>query len=118
MNTIPQRQNIVLDYTPKDFFYLSSSSTPDDNMCAAIISAPPDCSQTASTGANIIPCLKEALCQNKSLAEQLYSKQNVHSGEDIRWRDINHQYSFEMLKTLNLLIGIVVSGVFIYYNRQ
>jgi steroid 5-alpha reductase family enzyme len=62
--------------------------------------------------------LKQALCQNKKLAEQLYSKQTHHSGEDARWRDINHQYSFEMLKTLNLLIGIVVSGIFIYYNRK
>jgi len=118
MTTIPQRQNVVLDYTPKDFFYLSSASMPDADTCAYIASISPDCSQVKSNGANVNACLQQALCRNKALAEELYNKQNIHSGEDIRWQDVNHLYSFEMLKTLNLLIGIVVSGIFIYYNRQ
>jgi len=114
--SIPQQKNIVLDYSPGDFFYLSSNKTPDDETCQSFASSPPDCSKV-SAGQNVSICMQNALCQNKALVQQLYNKQSVHSGADVKWHDLNAQYSREMLKTLNLLIGIVVSGVFIYYNR-
>jgi hypothetical protein len=114
--SIPQGKNIVLDYTPADFFYLSLTM-PSDNTCQEYTLNAPDCSTASSDGTNISQCKSQALCQNKALVEQVYSKQNVHSGTDVKWRDLNAQYSVEMQKTANLLIGLVVSGVFIYYNR-
>jgi hypothetical protein len=118
MSSIPQQKHIVLEYSPGDFFYVSQKSImPSNEMCQNYLDASIDCTKTATTGDNYTACLKQALCQNKSLVEQVYNKQNVHSGEDVKWRDLNLQYSAEMLKTFNLLMGIILSGIFIYYNR-
>jgi len=115
--SIPQGKNIVLDYTPADFFYLSLTM-PSDNVCQGYTLNPPDCSTAGSDGTNVSQCESQALCQNKALVEKVYNKQNVHSGFDVKLRDLNAQYTAEMQKTANLLIGLVISGVFIYYNRS
>jgi len=118
MSSIPQEGRIILEYTPGDFFYLShAANLPSKETCASYHSKPPDCKNVEKTGQNAQICLEHALCKNKYLVEKVHNKQSVHSGEDVKWRDINMQYSDEMLKTFNLIVGIILSGVFIYYNR-
>ena len=59
----------------------------------------------------------QALCKNYDLAQQI-QQINVNSlGSNVLYKETKSLYSRELLMTANLCVGIVGSGVFIYFNR-
>ena len=114
----PENRNVILEYTPSDFFYLSAGNDmPKSFKCDEYLSNPIDCSGVITDETHLSECYKQALCNNKKLVTQLYSKQDTHSASDAKFNDINKQYSNEILKTFNLLGGIIIAIFYIHYNK-
>jgi len=59
----------------------------------------------------------QALCENYSLAQQIKSISEESLGANVLYGDTKSLYSRELLMTINICIGIIGSGVFIYFNR-
>ena len=108
--------NIVLSYSPMDFFYLSAGTNmPADSVCAEMSSNPTDCANINSTISQA--CYQQALCQNKDLVNGVINKQNTHAQSDVKLDDTYSQYMNEYMKTVNLGLGIILALVYISYNR-
>lgn len=107
---------IPIAFSPSDFFYLSvGSDMPEDKWCDEIKSKPVNCKKINDTNLNI--CYQQELCKNRSLADTIFVKRNTHGESDAKLRDIYSQYMNEYMKSVNLGVGIILSLVFVYYNR-
>jgi hypothetical protein len=107
---------IPIAFSPSDFFYLTvGSDMPEDNWCKDNKSKPVNCKKVNDANLNI--CYQQELCRNRSLADTIFVKRNTHGESDSKLKDIYSQYMNEYMKSVNLGVGIILSLVFIYYNR-
>ena len=107
---------IPIAFSPNDFFYLTvGSDMPKDKWCDENKSKPVNCKKVNDTNLNI--CYQQELCKNRLLADTIFVKRNTHGESDAKLRDIYSQYMNEYMKSVNLGVGIILSLVFIYYNR-
>jgi hypothetical protein len=123
---IPQEHLFTMKYYPTDFF--SSTNASDlpqgfegctilqeeskGNMCKMIDNDP-----NMSSG-EIYKCYQSELCKNKALANQLYNIRDNHYTSQERYENVKNKYHFEVVKTVNLLIGIIGVFMFIRANNK
>lgn len=100
---------IFIEYKPHDFVYYS------DNV------KQPNCSKydlNSSKCSNNTNCYNLELCKNKKYADQLIEMSKMHSGSSERYLNTINIYNKEVFTTANLVFGIVLCSVFIYYNKD
>jgi hypothetical protein len=102
----------VVGYSKNDFIY---SSMDKDNVICPKIPTQSDCSTI--TDANVNGCVAQAYCENKKYAEDILARQEVHTGADIRFLDTKQNYNMKLMTTINLGVGIIGIGLFIFYNH-
>jgi len=108
--------NVVLSYSPMDFFYLSAGTDmPADSACSQMSQNPTDCTQVNSAISQV--CYQQALCQNKDLVETVIKKRDTHTQLDGKLDDTYSLYMNEYMKTVNLSVGIILALVYIAYNK-
>ena len=56
------------------------------------------------------------LCDNYTYSTTIQNLQTSHTGADTRHTDAIKQYNYELLKTVNLGIGVVYLSVILYYT--
>lgn len=123
-NEIPQEHIFTMQYYPTDFFY----STNADDMpsgfegCTTINASNIKCSSmnnkdSTMTPGNIQKCYQSELCKNKALVDQLFTIRNQHYASEQRYENVKTKQSFEVVKTANLILGIVGAILFIQYNK-
>jgi hypothetical protein len=111
--------NIVVGYSPTDFFYVKAqeiSIMPDD--CKTITTPSETQCSVDNYDANKIDCINAALCKNKSNAELISKLQNKHSGSDQNYLDTNQEYKLTLANSINLGLGILVLIGLIFQNRN
>lgn len=126
---IPQEHLFTMKYYPTDFF---SSTNANDlpqgfegctilqeeskgNMCKTIDN---DKKQNNTSSGEIYKCYQSELCKNKALANQLYNIRDNHYTSQERYENVKNKYHFEVVKTVNLLIGIIGVFMFIRANNK
>ena len=123
-NEIPQEHIFTMQYYPTDFFY----STNADDMpsgfegCTIINTSNIKCSSmnnkdSTMTPGNIQKCYQSELCKNKTLVDQLFTIRNQHYASEQRYENVKTKQYFEVVKTANLILGIVGAILFIQYNK-
>jgi len=106
---------VILSYSPKDFFYLSSGKDlPSDASCKEMSIEVTDCSIITDPISEV--CYQQELCKNKELVENIMRKRDSHAQSDVKLDDTFSQYMNEYLKTINLSVGIILALVYISYN--
>jgi hypothetical protein len=109
---------VNLEFTPADFFYLSApNDMPTENGCSVLNyeNLHEICRSNEDTDA--YRCYQNELCRNKQMVHELNEKQNKHFGSAMKYTDYENKYNNEVLKTMNLAIGIIASLMYIYYSR-
>ena len=106
----------VVGYTQNDFIWASM----DNPSNISLITCPPipstvDCSIINAD--NSKDCFNQVYCKNKQYGEQILATQSVHDGADVRYFDTKNNYNMQLLTTINLGVGILGVGVFIFYNH-
>ena len=100
----------VVGYSQNDFIWASI-----DGITCPPTSSSVDCSPVNSPNAE--DCVKQAYCKNKAYSEQILALQSVHTGADVRYLDTKTQYNRQLVTTVNLGVGILGIGLFIFYNH-
>ena len=95
----------ISGYSPNDFIWKSL----DPTDCTGV-SAP------SGTYYGDTDSTREA-CNNKLLSVQILAKQTLHSGAGGRYTDTVSDYNTKLLTCVNLGVGIIGVGFFIYYNQ-
>ena len=111
--------NIVVGYSPTDFFYVKAqelSIMPDD--CGSITTPAENQCNADNYNANNVDCMNAALCKNKDNVTLINKLQNKHSGSDQNYLDTNQEYKLTLANSINLGIGILVLIGFIFQNRN
>lgn len=109
--------NVVLSYSPMDFFYLSAGTDmPSDASCKEMSIEVTDCSIITDPISEV--CYQQELCKNKELVENIIRKRDSHAQSDVKLDDTFSQYMNEYLKTINLSVGIILALVYISYNAS
>jgi hypothetical protein len=111
--------NIVLGYSPTDFFYVKAQEM--DIMptnCDSITTPSKETYNIDNYGDNKIDCINAALCENKDTAILINKLQNKHSGSDQHYLDTNQEYKLTLTNSINLGIGIVILIGLIIQNRN
>lgn len=111
--------NIVVGYSPTDFFYVKAqelSIMPDD--CGSITTPTESQCNVDNYSDNSYNCINAALCENKDTANLIGKLQNTHSGSDQNYLDTNQQYKLTLTNTINLGIGILILIGLIIQNRN
>jgi hypothetical protein len=126
---IPQEHLFTMKYYPTDFF---SSTNANDlpqgfegctilqeesngNMCKTNDN---DKKKNNTSSGKFYKCYQSELCKNKALANQLYNIRDNHYTSQERYENVKNKYHFEVVKTVNLLIGIVGLFMFIRANNK
>ena len=142
---IPQEHLFTMKYYPTDFF---SSTNANDlphgfegctilqeeskgNMCKTIDNDKKQNNtsskkqnntsskkQNNTSSGEIYKCYQSELCKNKALANQLYNIRDNHYTSQERYENVKNKYYFEVVKTVNLLIGIIGVFMFIRANNK
>lgn len=99
---------ILIKHKPADFIYYSNKNQPDCNLYNV----------NNNNCSNDITCYNLELCKNKKYADELIKMSKMHSGSSERYLNTTNIYNKEVFTTANLLFGIVLCGVFIYYNKD
>ena len=99
----------ISGYSPNDFIWKSLDTPTDDCSGALVSSTYPDGKLNASINAEN--------CNNKLLSVQILAKQTLHSGAGGRYTDTVSDYNTKLLTCVNLGVGIIGVGFFIYYNQ-
>ena len=98
-----RNQRIVLEYTPEDFYYLADAKhVPTKGSCA-------------DPHGKLSPYQKQ-LCVNRDAVSQLMQMKESHSGVSRQLFDQQSKYYNEVLKMMNLGIGILCLFSFLYYS--
>jgi len=122
MDPTAQVNPVIMGYSQNDFYWASTdSNTFDPTTCSADIQNAKDMDCTPNTlssdETNYNQCLQAQLCMNKSYSDWFMKTQSNHSGADGRYRDTKSLYYSSIQTTVNLSIGILGIGMFIYYNK-
>ena len=97
--------DILIKYKLNDFMYYSNNAQQLD------CNSEYNCS-------NDIDCYNGELCKNKKYADELIEMSKLHSGSSERYLNTINVYNKEVFTTANLVFGIVLCSVFIYYNKD
>ena len=111
--------NIVLGYSPTDFFYVKAQEM--DIMptnCDSITTPSKETCNIDNYGDNKIDCINAALCENKDTSILINKLQNKHSGSDQHYLDTNQEYKLTLTNSINLGIGILILIGLIIQNRN
>jgi len=118
MTSIPQERLFQLEYYPSDFFYSTNKADlPDMAGCEMLEYNQPNCSPNNDDLNSLKKCYELELCRNQDLIKKMYTRRDYHGAASAKYNDYQTIYMFEMVKFMNLLIGIILSCLFIYYNR-
>ena len=110
--------NIVVGYSPTDFFYVKAQEMNImPNNCESIRSTEEQCNAD-NYDKNALNCVNAALCKNKDSATLINKLQNKHSGSDQNYLDTNQEYKLTLTNSINLGIGIIILIGFIFQNRN
>ena len=118
---------VTVAYSPNDFFYVTSNMTPTDDECKLQYSDAswndtctkcyeksknPNFTGTCDLSWNDIKttCYNFQLCKNKEMANLANQQENKYSGSDERYANIQKQYDYAVLNTVNLVSGIAIIG--------
>lgn len=103
----------VVGYSHNDFIWASIT---DPNLTNCPPALPKTLCQT-SVQQGDSKCANKEYCKNKLLANKILAAQSVHTGADIRFFDTKNNYNMQLLTTINLGVGIIGIGLFIFYNQ-
>lgn len=103
----------VVGYSQNDFIWASIDNSNFGNCPPTPSSV--DCSPVNAK--NGPKCFKQAWCKNKAYSEEILGLQSVHTGADVRYLDTKDMYNRQLLTTVNLGVGILGIGLFIFYNH-
>jgi hypothetical protein len=73
------------------------------------------CAQDGDAGCE--NCYKNAYCQNKEYGDKLSEIERLKLTKNQEYSDINLVYQGEIVKTANLIIGIIGICSFIFYSK-
>ena len=106
----------LVGYSPNDFFYntLTTQGTFKPNECP--VKSPVDCKEPIVDD-NIAGCENQAYCDNLDKSNTIMANQAVHTAADGRYSDTVQLYNTQLLTTINLGVGILGVGLFIFYNH-
>jgi len=110
----------VAGYSSNDFLWSSPGITdPTGGDCSTTYADITKCTATTSskTTPSIDTCYKQSYCDNKTKGQTILAMQSVHTGADGRYTDTKNKYNMQLLTTINLGVGIIGIGVFIFYNH-
>ena len=114
--------DLVIAYNSNDFYYKTVDYK--DNFCNStrcsndVVKNPHTLLITKS---NEKQCYEKELCINKKQSNILQKKQLMHSSSDGRYNDTESLYTYSLLNTVNLgigLIGIIYSIFLINKNKN
>lgn len=114
--------SVIIDYSPNDFFYIKANNImPSDASCNDTYFLIYDTSCNISTDSTSkwvtdfsMNCYKKELCKNKINANKLNTLQNNHLGSDQNYINTKDIYMNEYVKSVNLIVGILVTSFLIY----
>lgn len=119
MSSIPQQQLFSIEYYPSDFFYSTNQQDlPDTAGCEMLEYINPNCSSSDTDPKTLKQCYEIELCRNQDLVQKMYARRNKHSEASAKYDDFQAKYNFEIIKSVNLFIGIVIAFLYIYYSRN
>ena len=109
----------VAGYSSNDFLWSGITDPINGNCSSTYVSDITKCtdSTTSSTTPTIGDCYKQSYCDNKAKGQSIIDLQSVHTGADGRFSDTKNKYNMQLLTTINLGVGIIGIGVFIFYNH-
>jgi len=120
-NSKQKSNDIKLNYKADDFYFYSSSQTIDKSKCDEI--QPYDdvlwqtkC-HTNTSPDYFLSCYQKELCKNRDYANKILDYSSIYSGSDEKLLNTNDIFNNEIIKMVNLGIGIIGISFFIYYNR-
>jgi len=122
--SIPQEHLFTMQYYPTDFFYSTNAQDMPQGFEGCTILGEMDqniiCSKVSSDtpSGDVAKCYQGALCENQRLVNKLYQIRNDHYKSQEQYNNIQQKYNFEVVKTVNLIIGIAAAAMFIHYNKQ
>jgi hypothetical protein len=127
MSSVPPEHIFTMQYFPTDFFYSTNGKDlPQGFEGCTILKEENDgniiCKEVNTNSemnsVEIYKCYQAELCKNQSLVNNLYNIRDQHSTSNQRYGNVKNKYTFEVVKTVNLLIGIVVGILFIRMNNK
>jgi hypothetical protein len=127
--------NIIIGYTPNDFFYSTAGDMPKEDECKNVygdtgsaLNGKKNADGTQSGWDDVCNderfmdnsgnCIKRQLCINKQNVDFLVEKENSHLDAEKRNNDINVVYDRTIMDSVNLGIGILFILFLIYRNRN
>ena len=124
-NEVPQEHIFSMQYYPTDFFNSTNANDMPQGFegCTILKEETKNlvCSSinenVAMPTGEIYKCYQNQLCLNKSLVDKLYNIRNQHYASEQRYDNVSTKYNFEVVKTVNLLLGVIGSILFIRYNK-
>jgi hypothetical protein len=102
-----ENPNIVA-YSQNDFIW-TTMATID---CPTNVS----CTKIDGSATDIEKCLQYEYCRNKDYSNQVLNGPANHIGAQGRFIDSKDDYNINLQTTINLGIGILGIGIFIFYN--
>ncbi len=90
-------ESTVISYSPNDFIYNA-------------VNKDIDCSNNKNSD-------NQKYCKNKEYSEIILNSSSAHSGANERYKNTVNNYNMQLLTSINLGIGIIGIGIFIFYNH-
>jgi hypothetical protein len=109
----PGMNNMVVGYSPGDFFYSSVENPPNKEKCHKLLSLSIPCASNFID--NSQNCIQLELCKNNDAVKQMYNQNASKWGTDELNYDTLTIYRTEYIFMWNLGIAIVGMLVAIYY---
>lgn len=103
----------VVGYSQNNFIW--SSIEPKFDFTTCNLYQDKNCSSITTDNSG--QCLLQAFCKNKENQDKIMALQSVHNGADVRYLDTKNFYNMQLLTTVNLGVGILGIGLFIFYNH-
>jgi len=120
--------NVVLSYSPNDFFYVKFSEQNNNSILGNTDCEPLKPYENWDVSCNKdnynvntinkINCNLKELCKNKEKAEKLQTIQNNHNGSDQNYLDTNETFNTAFIKNVNLGIGMIILIGLFYKMRN
>jgi hypothetical protein len=112
---------VSLNYSIDDFFYtLAKDDATDDQIkgrCSKLSTMSIDCTNPSDSANTWQNCYNLELCKNKEYVDWIKEKQAKHQEHVVNATDIQSLYVTEIVKMINLGVGIAAIIIYIYYNR-
>jgi hypothetical protein len=114
--------SISLKHAPLDFFYLNAGKDMPNPIggCSTLENTNADLKchdKSTKSLADWKICYQRELCRNKDLVAWIHERQNKHSEHLAKTTDIQSQYVYEIVRTINLSVGTALVFFYIYYNK-